>query len=116
MRGKKLSEELWFFILAYFNSEFERQTVLKFLLHNTFTENVSATDRKQGRKLRTKVIFCNVGIFPEVGHHHYWTAHHHKSGRSPRPASNITRLSLGGDSMEISPFPINFGICCFTTL
>ena len=69
MRGKKLSEELWFFILPYFNSEFERQT--------TFTENVSATDRKQGRKLRTKVIFCNVGIFPEVGNHHFWTARHH---------------------------------------
>ena len=77
MRGKKLSHELWFFILPYFNSEFERQTVLKFLLHNTFIENVSATDRKQGRKLRTKVIFCNVGIFPEVGNHHFWTARHH---------------------------------------
>ena len=61
----------------------------------SITENVSATDRKQGCKLWTKVIFCNIGIFPEVGHHHFWTAHHHKSPRSPRLASNITRLSPG---------------------
>ena len=71
MRYKKLSYELWFFTLPYFISDFERYAVLKFLIHSTFTENVLATHQKQGRKLWTKVIFCNLGIFPEVGHHHY---------------------------------------------
>ena len=95
MRCKKLSDELWFFILPSFISEFERYTMLKFLIHSTFTKHVSGTHRKQGHKLLTKAIFCNLGIFPEVGHHDYWTARHHKIRRSPRPASNITRLSSG---------------------
>ena len=38
---------------------------------HTGHETISATDWKQGHKLWTKALFCNLGIFPEVGHHHY---------------------------------------------